>query len=281
MSVQVKFTPLQVGHTQQLERLARRDGAWRHVPFPALCGVIEHPARGAMLYDTGYAQAFFNATSYYPTKLYRQLLPVTLAPEQQLLVQLKKIGIAADDVKTILISHFHGDHIAGLTDFSQAQFIALKADVDHAAELRQKPWRAVFEGFLPDLLPQDFASRLQLADQGKAYALPKWMAPFTTGFDLFEDGSVIALPLPGHSCGQMGLLLPQTQRGPVFLAADSCWSIEAAMQGALPAAPVALITQNWKKYAHTFHAVGAIARREPDICCMPSHCQTAWNRYHA
>lgn len=281
MSMQVKFTPLQVGSTRQLERLSRCDGRMQHIPFPALCGVIEHPVRGVILYDTGYAQAFFDATSRYPAKLYRQLLPVTLPSEQQLAAQLKLLGIGPADVTTVLISHFHGDHIAGLGDFPHAQLIALKGDVEHAVRLQRTPLRALFDGFLPSLLPNDFFSRLKLADTYRSCSLPAWMAPFTQGFDLFDDGSVIALPLPGHSCGQMGILLPETQRRPVFLAADSCWSIDAAMQGRLPAAPVALITQNWKRYAATFHAVGAIAGREPDICCLPSHCQTAWRRYHA
>ena len=280
MSVQVKFTPLQVGHTWQLERIARCDGRFQNIPFPALCGVIEHPTRGAMLYDTGYAQAFFNATSHYPAKLYRQLLPVALPPEQQLTAQLKALGIMPEDITTVLISHFHGDHIAELGSFPKAQFIALKADADHAAQLQHKPLRALFEGFLPTLLPQDFSSRLKLADHARKCNLPAWMAPFAEGFDLFDDGSIIAVPLPGHSCGQMGVLLPNTHRQPVFLAADSCWSIEAATKGKLPSAPVALITQNWKNYTSTFHAVGAIARREPGVCCMPSHCQTAWKRYH-
>lgn len=280
MSVQVKFTPLQVGQTRQIERISRCDGRLHNIPFPALCGVIEHPTRGVLLYDTGYAQAFFTATTGYPEKLYRQLLPVALPEAQQLLVQLKTLGFAAADVRAVLISHFHGDHIAGLCDFPTAQLIALKADVEHATRLQSKPLRALFDGFLPSLLPQDFNNRLKIADNCTRRSLPKWMSPFEEGFDLLDDGSVIAVPLPGHSCGQMGLLLPATQRGPVFLVADSCWSLEAAMRGKPPATPVALITQNWKQYKATFHAVGALACREKALCCLPSHCQLSWERYH-
>ncbi|KAF7600723.1 MAG: MBL fold metallo-hydrolase [Candidatus Dactylopiibacterium carminicum] len=275
----VSLEVLRVGACRHLECMAARGGRWRLVDFPALCGLIRHPTRGWLLYDTGYADHFFTATAGWPERLYRTALPVELPTNEILGTQLAAWNLRLADIGTLIVSHYHGDHIAGLRDFPAARFIALQADSAPFMALRGKRWRATLGGHLPGLLPDDYASRLTFAETCPLRDLPGWLAPFTQGFDLLGDGSLLGVPLPGHSHGQLGLFMPDADGRPVFLIADACWSLPALREGRPPAFPAMLLSAERQRFHHTFNALAGLAAREPAIALLPSHCPAAWQEY--
>jgi glyoxylase-like metal-dependent hydrolase (beta-lactamase superfamily II) len=280
MSRTVSLNVLRAGWCKHLECMADRGGRIVPVLFPALCGLIRHPDEGWILYDTGYAEHFFQATRPLPERLYRTAVPVHLPVTEQLLSQLHERGIGPNDIRMIIISHFHSDHIAGLRDFPHASFFALDADRQHIESLRGRRWRATLEGHLPALLPDDFSTRVRLADTCQHFRLPGWMAPFTYGLDLLGDGSLIGVPLPGHSEGQLGLFIPDAEGRPVFLVADTCWSVPACRAARLPAAPALwFATTNQQQYRRTYSGLGDLLRREPAVAVLPSHCRSAWETF--
>jgi len=255
---------LRVGACRHLECTAARGGRWTPVEFPALCGLIRHPDHGWMLYDTGYAGHFFSATRTWPERLYRSALPVELPPDEVLKTQLAGFGLTQADIATVIVSHYHGDHIAGLRDFPNARFVALDADTKRFTALRGKRWRATFGGHLPTLLPDDYLNRV---------------APFETGLDLFGDGSLLGVPLPGHSHGQLGLFIPDANGRPAFLVADACWSLPALREGRLPSRLAMFATAERRRFIETFNGLFGIARRENAITLLPSHCTIAWQEF--
>lgn len=273
----LKLFPLRVGHCRHLEWCSDRGARFAPVCFPANCALIWHPGRGWVLYDTGYSPHFFSATNSFPEILYRVMLPVTLPSSELLEVQLAALGITTFDIATCVISHFHADHIAGLRMFSKASFFASRAALDRAGQLESSRYRGILEGYLPKLLPDDFFERVRVADSSPAICLPRWMAPFERGMDLFGDGSAIAVPLEGHAVGQIGLLLPDVGGEPVFLAADACWSAPACKAGRLPGWPGMIISASRRKFVQTFAALSELMLREPSLLVLPSHCRSAWN----
>lgn len=280
MSRTVSLNVLRAGWCRHLECMADRGGRIAPTRFPALCGLIRHPDAGWILYDTGYAEHFFKATQALPERLYRSAVPVQLPVQEQLLAQLHEFGIRPDDIRTLIISHFHSDHIAGLRDFPNASFIALDADRRQIESLRGSRWRATLGGHLPGLLPDDFGSRVTLADHSRKVALPQWMAPFSQGLDLLGDGSLIGVPLPGHSEGQLGLFIPDADGRPVFLVADACWSVPACRAERLPAWPALhFVSHDARQYRQTYSDLGTLIRREPAVAVLPSHCSQAWEAF--
>lgn len=275
----VELHLLRVGACRHLECMAARGGHWSAVEFPALCGLIRHPKRGWLLYDTGYAGHFFTATDTWPERLYRAALPVELPEAEVLRTQLVGFGLTPADIGTVIVSHYHGDHIAGLRDFPNARFIALQADTDRFAALAGKRWRATLSGHLPDLLPNDYFHRVVAADCTPKRNLPGWLHPFETGHDLFGDGSLIGVPLPGHSHGQLGLFVPDAAGRPVFLVADACWSLPALRDARPPAFPALLVNAERRRYLDTFRGLTSIARRETAVAVLPSHCRIAWREF--
>lgn len=274
----MKVRVLKAGSCKHPECVAMRGGGLSPIEFPALCGLIEHPSLGYILYDTGYSPQFFHATAQLPELLYRLVVPVDLPAEQTLIAQLAALGIQPADIALVIVSHYHGDHIGGLRDFPNARFIASKADTEQVLALRGQRIRATSHGIVPGLLPDDYQARLSFADDCRRVALPSYLAPFADGFDLLGDGQLIAVPLPGHSAGQLGLFIPDGNGRPWLFAADACWNLPAAREGRLPSWLAMRIQDDPATYRATFAGLGRIARQEPAVAIQPSHCLTTWQQ---
>jgi glyoxylase-like metal-dependent hydrolase (beta-lactamase superfamily II) len=228
--VTVELTLLTAGHCRGPERVVRRGGGWRTVVLPSLVGVIRHPHAGVILYDTGYTPRFFTETARFPASVYARLTPACCAPADTAAAQLRRAGIDPGDVSLILISHFHADHVGGLRDFPAARFLYFRAALDPRWGGRGT-LRAVRHGFLPGLLPADFAARSDFADDRPAVPLPLDAPGLGLGRDLLGDGSLLAVDLSGHVPGQLGLLL-HPSRPPESLAGSS--GVSRRVQAAEP-----------------------------------------------
>lgn len=266
----VELHLLRVGRCRHPEWVTLKGGRFAPIDFPAMAALLLHPTAGPILYDTGYAERFREATEPFPERIYRWLTPVRLPAEERLAHQLQRFGLAPEDIQRVLISHLHADHVAGLCDLPQAGFLALRDDV--LGSLGRRGWQAVRRGFLPSLLPADFTQRLTLADERPVVELgPAW-APFERGYDLLGDRSLIGIPLPGHSPAQLGVLLRTPAGRPVLLAADSCWSATAWQEGRLPSIVARPLFADWNRYRRTLAGLRELAGRQPDLAIVPSHC---------
>lgn len=276
----VRVELLTVGHCLHCERIARSGGGWGRIRFPALAALIWHPKRGPMLYDTGYAEHFHHATEPFPERLYRWVTPPVLPPEQRLQAQLAARGLRLQDIGYVLISHFHGDHVAGLRDLDRARYICLREDLE---DLRQRGRiNALRHGMLPALLPPDFEARADFAEARARIRLQgAWTAFGPEGVDLFDDGSVVAIALPGHSPRQMGLRLRDESGHELLLCADAAWSRRAWLAEEWPAWPARQIMADWPAYQRTVRALGRLARDMPELMILPSHCEASLAEYRA
>lgn len=154
------------------------------VPLPAY--LIEHP-KGLVLFDTGLAPAACDD----PEGVYgplAELFSINFTREQQLDYQLRELGYRLEDVTHVIASHTHIDHAGGLYLFPEAKFYA------GLGELRYGMW--------PD-------------PAAAAFFRTKDLEP-TRGFnwhqigmdqDLFGDGSIVILHTPGHTPGELSLLV--------------------------------------------------------------------------
>lgn len=273
-TVNVRLDLLKVGHCVHPECMAMRGGRRQTVEFPALVGLIEHPSLGCMLYDTGYSRHFMAATRRFPECLYRMATPPVLPPEEELLVQLEQRNIRAEEIGTVLISHFHGDHVAGLRDFPNAAFVATKEEYrEMSAKGRIARLRSAF---LADLLPGDFDERVRYAEDSAR--IDPELQGFPLGYDLFGDGSLVGIPLPGHVRSQLGVRLVDHLGQRVFLIGDACWKIEGLAGRRLPSRIAGLLFADSRRYSETFEALADLHERDSDLKIVPSHCRTTWER---
>jgi glyoxylase-like metal-dependent hydrolase (beta-lactamase superfamily II) len=251
--------------------MTRRGGGLSPQRFPALVGVIRHPSEGLILFDTGYAPAFFEATAPFPERLYRWATPVRLEQGESAVERLARMGHAPKDVRAIVLSHFHGDHVAGLRDFPQARIFCARAGL--SALRRHGRFARVRQGLLQGLVPDDLESRTRYFEDCPGMALPSSFSPFTLGADLLGDGALLAVDLPGHCPGHWGLALHVMDDRFVFLAADAAWSSGAIRDGIPPPAITTSLLGNTRAYRATLRDLQALSTRETVI--IPSHCPAA------
>ncbi|WP_288456037.1 MBL fold metallo-hydrolase [uncultured Sphingomonas sp.] len=265
----VSVRAFRVGHCRHPQAMTIRGGRWAPVDFPALAFLIRHPDEGAILFDTGYDPAFLAATRPFPERLYRWATPPHLAPGEALADQLAAHGIAADDVRHLILSHFHADHMAGTHRFPRATLHAARAG--WAALHRGSRFTAVRGGMLRALAPPGMEARMRWFEDAPATALPDDAAPFADARDLLGDGSLLMVPLPGHCPGHWGLFVRE-DAGWHFLVADAAWSSAAIRTDTPPPLLTARLLGDAAAGRATLHKLHLLHRRNPDVRLTPSHC---------
>lgn len=122
--------------------------------------------------------------------------------------QLAVLGLKPADVNVVGISHNHADHVGQLPEFVNKPLLVGKPDFDGAAGKEDDPF-AAWRG------------------PGKP------ITPLVGDYDVFGDGNVIALFLPGHTPGHYGLLV-KLKSGPVLISGDTVHAREAYRLKAVP-----------------------------------------------
>lgn len=273
MSLSIQF--FNTGYCTSIEKFAIKTAPWRCCKFPALFALIKHPVHGNVLFDTGHSNRFFALTNQFPMNIYRWLIHVDHKVEDDAKSQLSAKGVNADDINYIIISHFHADHIGSLRDFPNAKFIYMQSAYDDVKNLGY--FSSLKAGFLRGLLPDDFEQRSIYLENQIRRDLAGEYSPFKDGVDIFNDGSLFAIDLPGHANGHIGLLMTAAQNQKYFLIADACWNSEAYTSLILPHNIAFIAMKGKKQYAHTLNNIHLLSKLAPEIKIIPSHCQNTWD----
>lgn len=176
------------------------------IPLPAY--LIEHP-RGLVLFDTGLVpDALEDPHSVYGGLA--DLITLTATADQRLDRQLRTLGYKLSDVTHVIASHGHFDHSGGLYLFPEAKFYA------GAGELQNAYWPAkIGAGFY----------RQEDLDATRKF---DWYQIPSIDLDLFGDGSLVILFTPGHSPGELSLLVRLPSRN--FLLTGDTVHLRAALE---------------------------------------------------
>ncbi|WP_019586239.1 MBL fold metallo-hydrolase [Deinococcus apachensis] len=232
--VAVQVVPLIAGECLNIAALTERGASWRVRAYPAGFALLRHPVHGPVLFDTGYGPRVLRAMRRWPGVLYGLVTPVRLLAEETVPAHLARYGLTPGDIRNVIVSHLHADHVGALRDLPQARF---HLDPGAYAPLRSlQGVRAVRRAFLPDLLPPDFGARIQALEFRPA---PPGLAPFERAADVFGDGSAYALPVPGHAPGMVALVVRTGVGAPLegdgtgltLLAGDVAYSVRGLRGG--------------------------------------------------
>lgn len=260
---------LKAGFCHHPAVMARRGASLCPVEFPALAGLILHPSEGAILFDTGYDPAFFTATHPMPERLYRWTTPVQLKPGHSAADQIASFGLKPHDIRHVFISHFHGDHVAGLHAFPDARLFCSRSGADQLVTFGR--FGRVRRGLLTSLTPPDLKTRARFLEDMTPVALKSDFKPFETAVDLFGDGRLLAVHLPGHCVGHWGLIV-RTDSGWRFLVGDAAWSSSAVRDNVPPPRLTTALLGHTQTYRKTLSDLHALQQRNGEILIAPSHC---------
>jgi glyoxylase-like metal-dependent hydrolase (beta-lactamase superfamily II) len=172
--------------------------------FTVSCYLIQHGS-SYMLWDTGLAQEDLGRPMQGPNATGETL--AKLLPEQ-----LAQIGVDPKRIEVIGISHYHYDHMGQAKLFPQAKLLLGKGD----AQVLRAPGN-------PRAKPLDH----WINGDGK-------IEEISGDKDIFGDGSVIMLGMPGHTPGHHGLLVKLARTGHVLLSGDAAHFRENYVNNGVP-----------------------------------------------
>jgi len=254
------------GYCRQLGYLAGRR-LWGPTRFYGVFVYLEHPEHGRALVDTGYAPEFWEATRPFPERFYRWATPARLDPLGDAAAILRQRGIDPETIDRIFVSHFHGDHVAGLRRFPKARFVYRRAALE--SSLAESTWRQVRHAFLARLLPADFEARGLPIDESVFGAGSGPLAEFRV-HDYWGDGDLLLVDLPGHAVGHTGYLI----RGPagyVFYIVDASWDLDALDAGRRLPRLARSVQYDYGAYAETQARLRRLAA-QGDFPLVACHC---------
>lgn len=275
----VAFDWIARGSCRHPEAMTIAGGSLCAADFPALVGVIRHPDAGTLLFDTGYDEAFLRATRRWPERFYRLATPVDFAGAEDWNAWLAHHGIDAADITGVIISHFHGDHVAGLHRLAGVPVYCARAGL---ARLRAGGRLSrVTQGLLSDLAPPETEGRARFFEDAPVIALPSAFGPLSDGRDILGDGSLIAVELPGHCPGHWGLALRDQHDRHVFLAADAAWSGRAIETCTPPPRLTTALLGDTRAYRQTLMQLHLARAANTDLAVLPSHCAASAAAYRS
>lgn len=246
---------LAAGWGRHLEFFLHGNGSWNRIDTPALFALIHHKTHGRILYDTGYAHHFFEATRPFPERLMRYLTPVERL--RSAAEQLEARGLKADH---LIVGHLHPDHIAGLRDFPGIPF---HAPISQRPGRSWNRWQGLKHVLLQHLWSPTFDEQVQWLEPDTEFP------PFGKATTVLDD--FIGVDLPGHALGQMGLYF-QCGRRKVLLAADAVFTSRALREGLWPSRLMGAVTHDWEQMKSTARRLRKFQEENPEILIIPSHC---------
>lgn len=258
------------GSCRHPEAMTMRGGSLCAATFPAMVGIITHPSRGTFLFDTGYDPAFLTATQPFPERFYRWTTPVSISAAEGWDAWLRAQSIDVESIAGTIVSHFHGDHVAGMAHLADKPMHCARAGL--TALRRPGRLRRVRSGHLAALVPERADAQARFFEDTPAVALPSAFAPFAEGRDILGDGSLLAVELPGHCAGHWGLALRTEDDRHVLLAADAVWSGKAIDLNRPPPLLTTALLGETRPYRETLNRLHAARANNADLVILPSHC---------
>ena len=199
--------------------LTMADRRWAG-PLPIFAWAVEHP-EGVIVVDTG-ETARAAEPGWFPRwhPYFRLAVRLDVRPEQEIGPQLVGLGIEPGDVRRVVLTHLHTDHVGGLTHFRGVEVVCSAVEHRIATGRLGKA-----RGFVPHRLPDWFAPAL-VDVAGDPFG------PFPASVPLTEAGDVRIVPTPGHTPGHVSVVVDEGDRLLLF-AGDTSYSEQLLLDGAL------------------------------------------------
>jgi glyoxylase-like metal-dependent hydrolase (beta-lactamase superfamily II) len=241
---------------KQAQIEGRGHGLWRQLQpiiswdwadwVPVYAWAIEH-SEGVIVVDTGAATHLKSLPRWHP--FFQFSVRFDIEPEQEIGPQLKKLGIGARDVKTVVLTHMHIDHDGGLAHFPHSRILVSSDELTRTAGIA-----GAIRGYLPD----QWFDPQSIAWQPSAYG------PFAYSAPISSTGDIIAVPTPGHTPGHVSVIV-RDGAGQIMLAGDTSYLESTMLRGIVDG-----VSPNESVARATFANIQALCSQRPTVY-LPTH----------
>lgn len=219
--------------------------------------LVRHP-KATFLYDTGLCGDIALLLRDQPF-FFRKTLG-NFRFEHSLESHLQRMGLAPKDLDFALLSHLHWDHVSGVPDIPGVPLRVSRLEYEAAHQGRID----LHHGLIWQLMGENPVELFDCTD--RAYE------GFRAHLDLFGDGSIILVPLPGHTPGQIGMFVNRSNGSRLFLIADAGWMAANYRR------PATMHPFFWKRVTsddgaacRTLLELHRFSRQHPEVPLIPMH----------
>ena len=215
--------------------------------------LVKHP-RGDLLIDTGFGRhidtqirtmpLFFRAVTRYQR---------TRSASEQL----DAMGYDRKDLRAILPTHAHWDHVSGVSDFPETPVWVTREELGF---IKDGGWLTALVRSFPGVRYVEYEF------EGGVYL------GFPRSHDVYGDGAIVIVPAPGHTPGSVVVFLTLPNGKRYAMIGDLAWQREGVVNRAeRPWLQRTLGDWHPKQVRESLLHMAAIGERFPGIGMVPAH----------
>ncbi len=223
------------------------EGAEGAITIPIVGFVVTHP-RGVLVFDSGFSpRVHEDLRAYFPADALATRA-FHFSREEELPRRMREAGLNPNSVTVVTNSHLHYDHCGGNVLFPDATLLVQRAEWEAATAAPPEQ-----TGYRQADLDTDLGTEVIDGEH-----------------DVFDDGSVVLFPTPGHTAGHQSLRV-ECPRGTAVLAGDACYMAETLERGTLPGG---VTPSNRDQFLRSLAGLRALA--DDGAVVFPSHDPGFW-----
>jgi len=170
------------------------------------------------------------------------------------------------NIDKIFLSHLHWDHASGIEDFINAEIFTTKEEFKFA-----KSSKAVPPAFIPSQYDSNKSQWRFINFKSGPYEI------FKKSLDLYSDGSIVFVPLDGHTHGSIGMFVNLSAEQRFFFTGDLSWTREGFSKPAEKFYISSILVDDDKSLTKKqVYEVSLLLKHKPEIYVIPSHDSNAY-----
>lgn len=215
--------------------------------------VLQHP-KGTLLVDAGFGR---NVDAHVLTTPFLMRALSKYDKEPSAADQLQAAGLSPRDLKGVILTHAHWDHISGVEDLPGTPVWVTQAERDFIRACSEPAALACSFGELPYTV----------------YGFPdRPFLGFDSSNDVFGDGSVVLVPMPGHTPGSVAVFVTLAGGKRYAFIGDTAWQKEGVeLPAERPWLPRTLLQEDAAAVRRWLVQLNQLQQSVPGLVIVPAH----------